>query len=75
MSRHKKTPDPERLARIEAHAARVQSAPAYKAEIKRLRRRVPPKRDWEQVRAANIFRWLLKIDRLNAMGSNWGWSA
>lgn len=57
--------DPDRLARVEAHTDRVQSNPAYLAEKKKLRSRVPPKRDLVAI-------WMRKIDRINAMG-NWGW--
>lgn len=53
--------DPDRLARVEAHAARVQANPAYREKKKPLR----PKRDLIQL-------WMAKIDRINAMG-RWGW--
>jgi len=58
--------DPERKARVEAHAARVQASQAYQAEMEQQRKRVPPKRDWTEY-------WLAKIDRIDAMG-RWGWS-
>lgn len=54
--------DAERLARVEAHAPRVQANPGFREKPKPQR----PKRDWTQ-------HWLAKIDRINAMG-RWGWS-
>lgn len=66
--------DQARLARVEAHAARVQANPAYQAEMNRQRSRVPSE-STKQSHAEWVTKmWMAKINRIDAMGSNPGWS-
>lgn len=54
------TSDPERIARVEAHRERIE--------------REEPKPIVMPKRPTRLSKWLAKIDRINAMGMNWGWS-
>lgn len=60
--------DPERQARLEAHRQRIQARlTAERTKVAEIKKQTQP-------RVSYLKRLLRKIDRINAMGSKWGWS-
>jgi hypothetical protein len=64
----------DRLARLAAHRERVHADPEYKAELKQLRSRVISPATVEALKVWRAARLIRRIDLLNILARNPGWS-